>query len=685
MIQIKRRQMIIPKDEKYIGTVNDANVEARTFRIDRYTETRADLSAHTFKLLTEDEKGKKTTVYLDKMVTDEFIDITWTITGEELGTAGVLFAQIKAFDDAGMVRWNSFKAEFLITENLLESEGGGTLTDFERLEAKVNKAIEEIHGSTIKNTKVEDGYLIITFEDGTEKRFYVKGEKGSVGNMTITMLDAGMDPTVTVTGSEDDIEIDLGIPYPSIEYTDLNNLPTINGVEIKGSITAAALGLLRTSDIKDWAKADTKPTYTAAEVGALPASTVIPEAYNDTEIRQMIAGKQPAGDYATRNDINGLASEQYVSNAVSGKADANSLAAVAFSGSYNDLLDKPSKGDNEGGIVIDNIDSVLSSSSENPVQNKAIKAALDEKQDKLATQTAYTTYKGSATKVPRIKTNSLGQVTEISEATITHPTIPSNVSAFTNDAGYLTEHQSLAGYATEQYVTNAISGKADAGDIPTVPTNVSAFTNDAGYLTEHQSLSGLATEEYVTGAVSSKADSASLATVATSGSYNDLSNKPTIPSAVTESTVSGWGFTKNSGTYSKPSTGIPKSDLASAVQTSLGYADAANTAHTIGTASGTKSYSGLTTCNASCRRYGKICSVTVNIASNTQINAGAKTTLFTIPANFRIGVQSDVALFSAGMDGYIIVTFYTDGTVKSNLGTILKGTNYVGVIVYVCA
>lgn len=33
--------------------------------------------------------------------------------------------------------------------------------------------------------------------------------------------------------------------------------------------------------------------------------------------------------------------------------------------------------------------------------------------------------------------------------------------------------------------------------IPTVPTNVSAFNNDAGYLTEHQSLEGLATESYV--------------------------------------------------------------------------------------------------------------------------------------------------------------------------------------------
>ena len=55
-----------------------------------------------------------------------------------------------------------------------------------------------------------------------------------------------------------------------------------------------------------------------------------------------------------------------------------------------------------------------------------------------------------------------------------------------------------------------------AGDIPQVPTNVSAFTNDAGYLTQHQDISG-------------KANSSDLSTVATSGSYNDLSNKPHIP------------------------------------------------------------------------------------------------------------------------------------------------------------
>ena len=42
-----------------------------------------------------------------------------------------------------------------------------------------------------------------------------------------------------------------------------------------------------------------------------------------------------------------------------------------------------------------------------------------------------------------------------------------------------------------------------------------------------------------------------------------------------ETTVAGWGFTKNTGTYSKPSSGIPKSDLASGVQDSLDLADTA--------------------------------------------------------------------------------------------------------------
>ena len=68
------------------------------------------------------------------------------------------------------------------------------------------------------------------------------------------------------------------------------------------------------------------------------------------------------------------------------------------------------------------------------------------------------------------------------------PTVPTNVSAFTNDAGYLTEHQSLDDYYTKTEVDTSLESKANKSEIPTVPTKVSEFTNDAGYLTEHQPL-----------------------------------------------------------------------------------------------------------------------------------------------------------------------------------------------------
>ena len=63
--------------------------------------------------------------------------------------------------------------------------------------------------------------------------------------------------------------------------------------------------------------------------------------------------------------------------------------------------------------------------------------------------------------------------------------------------------------------------------------------------------------------------------VLTASDVGALPSDTPIPAAVTEQTVASWGFTKNTGTYSKPSGGIPKTDLASDVQASLGKADTA--------------------------------------------------------------------------------------------------------------
>lgn len=112
------------------------------------------------------------------------------------------------------------------------------------------------------------------------------------------------------------------------------------------------------------------------------------------------------------------------------------------------------------------------------------------------------------------------------------PTVPTKVSAFENDVPYLTEHQSLSGYATEAFVSgytydkNTIDEKVAQGgtfdptqyfntaqtinlvesavtrvegEIPTVPTNISAFNNDAGYITGVD-LSNYATKDNLTAA-----------------------------------------------------------------------------------------------------------------------------------------------------------------------------------------
>lgn len=88
--------------------------------------------------------------------------------------------------------------------------------------------------------------------------------------------------------------------------------------------------------------------------------------------------------------------------------------------------------------------------------------------------------------------------------------------------------------------TSNFSGSyTDLSNKPTIPSKTSELQNDSGFLTQHQDISG-------------KQDKATL-----------------------EEDVAAKGFTKNTGTYSKPAGGIPKTDLSDAVQASLGKADTA--------------------------------------------------------------------------------------------------------------
>lgn len=83
---------------------------------------------------------------------------------------------------------------------------------------------------------------------------------------------------------------------------------------------------------------------------------------------------------------------------------------------------------------------------------------------------------------------------------------------------------SLSGYATETYVNTQVSNLVDAAPttLNTLNELAAALGDDANFSTSIANQIGL------------KANAADLATVATSGSYNDLSNKPTIPTTTSQ-------------------------------------------------------------------------------------------------------------------------------------------------------
>lgn len=81
-------------------------------------------------------------------------------------------------------------------------------------------------------------------------------------------------------------------------YEELENLPWINNVELIGKLGLNDLGIDQ-DFVKDNNYVHTDNNYSTEEKEKLSGL----ENYDDTEIRGLINGKQPAGDYALRSDI----------------------------------------------------------------------------------------------------------------------------------------------------------------------------------------------------------------------------------------------------------------------------------------------------------------------------------------------------------------------------------------------
>lgn len=85
--------------------------------------------------------------------------------------------------------------------------------------------------------------------------------------------------------------------------------------------------------------------------------------------------------------------------------------------------------------------------------------------------------------------------------------------------------------------------KADKTEIPTIPTNVSEFTNDAGYLTEHQDISNLVKKEEGKGLSSNDYTSEEKTKL---GGVGTLQGRNLIPYPLTDRTTSGITYTVQS-------------------------------------------------------------------------------------------------------------------------------------------
>lgn len=231
--------------------------------------------------------------------------------------------------------------------------------------------------------------------------------------------------------------------------------------------------------------------------------------------------------YATVSDLADFATKDYVDDELANKANSADLAAVATSGDYEDLSNKP---------IIPDISNLAAAdiSFSNPdkytiYDNPTVQSVLLEvdnnavRKSRLATVATSGDYNDLANKPSIPSTSGLASESYVDNA-VAAITVPTKTSDLTNDSDFI-DSGALAPFAqTADLATVATSGSYnDLTDKPTIP----AAPDLTPYATKQE--------------LTAKADSASLASVATSGDYDDLTNKPTIPVLPTLATVATSG------------------------------------------------------------------------------------------------------------------------------------------------
>lgn len=222
-------------------------------------------------------------------------------------------------------------------------------------------------------------------------------------------------------------------------------------------------------------------------------------------LKSRVSTLEGAG-YITENDISTLrttvaTNTTNISDLDDTKADKSSLATVATSGKYSDLTGTPTIPTvNNATLTIKRNGTAVDTFTANASVDKSINIAVPTKTSELTNNSNYVVDSSYVHTDNNFTTAEKTKLSGIATGAEVNVQSDWNITDTTSDA----------------FIKNKPT-------IPTVPTDVSAFTNDAGYQTATN----------VQTAIAGKANTADLATVATSGSYTDLKNKPTIPAAIT--------------------------------------------------------------------------------------------------------------------------------------------------------
>jgi len=169
MIRVENKELLLSREDSRIGAHGDAESVIREFRIPRIQNDGTDLANLTFKVdLLYKDNNTSDVADLVKTVSDNDIDLVWTISETIATHSGAIFINLRAFDATGDVKWRSFRGVVYIEEtNGTVTPSTGQLTELEQLEASIdNVLVSEASRVTAENGRVSAESARVTAEEG---------------------------------------------------------------------------------------------------------------------------------------------------------------------------------------------------------------------------------------------------------------------------------------------------------------------------------------------------------------------------------------------------------------------------------------------------------------------------------------------------------------------------------------